>query len=126
MARIIQEQKEEEIVVCKSRPAAMSISSFIATSSSTASSPIASTSPGMPIVSGQHGSRMSSNSFDAASTSQVRLKGAFFGGLWESSGETCRIKEKKIQKIPIMELGAKLVAHNSKAWEQPLHKEPVL
>ena len=53
--------------------------------SSTASSPIASKSPGMPIASGRPDSRMSvePSSFDAASTSQVRLKDAYLGGLME-------------------------------------------
>ena len=65
----IQEQKKEDRVVSKSRPAAMNLSAFIATSSSTASSPIASKSPGMPIASGKADSKMSiePNSFDAAS-----------------------------------------------------------
>ena len=63
------------VIVSKSRPAVMNVSSFIATSSSTASSPIAPKSPGMPIVSVKPDSRMSieSSSLDAASTSQVRL-----------------------------------------------------
>ena len=55
----IQNQKEEERVVSKSRPAVMNISSSIATSSSTASSPIASKSPRMPIASEKPDSRMS-------------------------------------------------------------------
>ena len=77
----IQNQKEEERVVSMSRSAVMNISSFIATSSSTASSPIASQSPGMPIALGNPDSRMSiePSSFDAASTSQVRLKDAYLG-----------------------------------------------
>ena len=60
-------------------------SCFIATSSSAASSPIPSKSPGMPIASVRRDSRMSvePSSFDAASTSQVRLKDAYFGGLME-------------------------------------------
>ena len=46
MAKRIQNQKEEERVVSKSRPAVMNMSSyFIATSSSAASSPLASTVP---------------------------------------------------------------------------------
>ena len=57
-AKRIQDQKEEERVVSKSRPAGMNMSSFIATSSSTASSPIASKSPGMPIASVKPDSRM--------------------------------------------------------------------
>ena len=53
MAKRIQNQKEEERVVSMSRPAVMNTSSyFIATSSSAASSPIASKSSGMPIASG--------------------------------------------------------------------------
>ena len=84
-AKGIQDEKEEERVVSKSRPAAMNLSSFVATSCSTASSPIASKSPEMPIASGKPDSRMriNQNSFDAASTSQVRLKDAYFGGLME-------------------------------------------
>ena len=47
--------------------------------------PIESESLGMPIASGKPDSRMSieSSSFDAASTSQVRLKDAYLGGLME-------------------------------------------
>ena len=70
----------------KSRPAVMNISSFIAISSSIAWSPVASKSPGMPIALGKSDSRMSiePSSFDATSTSQVRLKKyAYLGGLME-------------------------------------------
>ena len=78
VAKRIQDRKEEKRVVSKSRPAVMTTSShFNATSSSAASSPIASKSPGMPIASGKPDSRMSSKSFDAASTSQVRLNDAY-------------------------------------------------
>ena len=49
--RIQDQKEEEERVVSKSRPAAMNLSSVVATSSSTASSPIASKSLGMPIAS---------------------------------------------------------------------------
>ena len=82
MARRILDQKEEERVVSKSRPAVMNISSFIATSSSTASSPIASKCPGLPIASEKPDRRMSiePSSFDASSTSQVRLKDAYLAG----------------------------------------------
>ena len=87
MAKRIQDQKEEERVVSKSA----TILSFIATSSSTASTPIASKSPGMPIVSNKPDRKMSiePSSFDAASTSQ-RVHGKAAG--------TSRIKKKKIQK----------------------------
>ena len=73
-------------VVSKSRPAVMNMSSyFIATSSSAASSPIASGSPVMSVASRKPDSRMrmNQNSMDAASTSQVRLKDAYLGGLME-------------------------------------------
>ena len=63
----------------------MNMSSFVATSSSTASSPIASKCLGMPMDSGKPDSRMSiePSSFDAASTSQVRLKDTYLGRLIE-------------------------------------------
>ena len=53
---------------------------------SSASSPIASKSPWMPIASVKPDSRMSvdPNSFGAASTSQVRLMDAYLGGLTEN------------------------------------------
>ena len=74
VAKRIQEHKEEERVVSKSRPAAMNTSSFVATSSSTASNPIASQCPGMPMASVKPDRkiRINQNSFDAASTSQMR------------------------------------------------------
>ena len=104
LAKRIQAQ-EEERVVSKLRPAMMNISSFfIATSSCAASSPIASKSPGMPIASEKPRSRMSvePSSFDAASTSQVRLKDAYLGGLMEKLRVNRRIKKKKIQKTHII------------------------
>ena len=72
----------EERVMSKSRPAAMKISYFVATSSSTASSPSASKSTWMPIASWKPNSRMSiePSSFDAAST---RHEDAYLGGLME-------------------------------------------
>ena len=82
----------------KSRPEVVNISSYLmASSSSAASSPIASKSPGMSGASGKPGSRMNleASSFDAASTSQGRLKDAYLGGLKE---EQCRMRKKKIQK----------------------------
>ena len=84
MAKKIQDEKEEG-VVSKSRPAAMNLSSFVATSSSTVSSPIASKSPGMTIASEKPDSKMriNPNSVDAASTCQVRQKDAYLCGLME-------------------------------------------
>ena len=124
----------------KSRPAAMNLSSFIATSSSTASSPIASESPGMPIASGKPDSRMSiePNSFDAASTSQVRLKDPCFGGLMEKQrGNPSHQEEEDIQKTPTIlrlrsgstkgnKLRENLLPKTVKLGSNPLHTEPVL
>ena len=68
MAKRIQDQKEEERVVSKSRPSSDEAIFFIATSSSTTSSPIASKSPGLLMASGKPDSKMSiePNSFDAS------------------------------------------------------------
>ena len=75
MAKRIQEQKEER-VVSKSLPSMKFPPFLIATSSSAASSPIASKSPGTVGASGRPGSRMNlaTDSFHAASASQERLK----------------------------------------------------
>ena len=85
MAKRIQNQKEEERVVSKSRPAVMNMSHFFATSSFSTSNAIASKRPGMPIASGKPDTRMSvgPSSFDAESTSQVRLKDAYLGEVME-------------------------------------------
>ena len=68
----IQEQKEGEKDVSKWRPAVMNVSSYLMSSSSSAAS--------SPISSKSHGK---SGPADAASTSQVRLKGAYLGELME-------------------------------------------
>ena len=116
------------------------LSSFIATSSSAASSPIACKSPGMPMASGKPDSRMSiePSSFDAASTSQLKCDSRMhtLAGWWKSSGETRRIKKKKkIQKTPKiptilrLEPGTtkrNLLAKTPKLRGNTLHTEPVL
>ena len=64
----------------------MNVSSYLmSSSSSAASSSIASKSPGMPIASEKPDSKMcvEPSSFEAASASQVRLKDAYLGGLNE-------------------------------------------
>ena len=86
MAKRIQEQKEEERVVSKSRPAVINMSSYLmSSSSSAASSPISSKSPGTSGASGRPGRGMNiaASSFNAASPSQAKLKDAYFGGLKE-------------------------------------------
>ena len=101
MAKRIQEQTEEERVVSKSRPAWMNMSSnLIATSSSAASSPIASKSLVMSGASGRTGSRMNlaASSFDAASASQVRLEDLYLGGLKEEQQGNLTHEKNKLQK----------------------------
>ena len=106
----------------------MNLSSVIPTSSSTASSPIASKSPVMPIASGKPDSRMriNQNSLDAASTSQVRLKDASLGGLMEkqrwnpSHQEEEDAEDSDNPEAEVWYYKGELVAQNSKAWEQPL------
>ena len=78
----------------------------------------------MPIAPGKPDSRMSiePSSFNAASTSQVRLWDAYLGGLMGKAAG--RIKKKKIQKTPTvlrLKPGTKEepVAQHSKAWETP-------
>ena len=126
MAKRIQNQKEEERVVSMSRPAAMNLSSFfIATSSSTASGPIVSKSLGMPTALGKPDSSMSvePSSFDAASTSQMRLKDAYLGGFMEKQrGDPSHQEEEDSEDSDNPEAETwyyqgEPVAHNSKAWE---------
>ena len=75
----------------------MNVSSYvIATSSSSASSPIASESLGMPTASG--------NPTDAASTSQVRLKDAYLGRLMEGQRETPSHQEENSEDSVILRL----------------------
>ena len=121
----------------RSRPALMNMSSyFIATSSSAASSPIAPESPGMPIASGKPNSRMSvePSSFDAASTSQGRLKGAHLGGLMkEQRGDpVASRRRRKFRRSDNPAAGTwyskgEPVAQNNKGLGgNALHTEPVL
>ena len=132
MAKRIQDQKEEDRVVSKSRPAGMKTSSsFIATSSSDASSPIACISPGMPTASGKPDSRMSvePSLFDAASTSQVRLKDAYFGGLMEEQrGRPFATREGNSGDSDNPAAGTwyfqrEFVAQNNKAWGSSVDQE---
>ena len=135
MAKRIQERTEEERVVSKSRPAAMNLSSSIATSSTTASSPFASKSPGMPIASGKPDSRVSinPNSFDASVDSSSATQGCI---LWrvngKAAGKTPRFKKKKIQKTPTIQrlrsgtTKGNLLPKTVKFGSNPLHTEPVL
>ena len=90
------------------------------------SSPIASKSLGMPIASGKLDSRMSSNSFDAASSSRVRLKDAYLGGLMEKQRGNAPHQEEQGSEdsdnpeAEIWYYKEEPVAQNSKAWGQTL------
>ena len=84
MAMRVKEQKEEERVVAKSKPTVMNLSSTVSVSSSSAKDPIASKSPRILRVSVKSYAREGGNSKpDAASSSQGRLKDAYFGGLMD-------------------------------------------
>ena len=108
----------------KSRPAVMNMSSyFISTSSSAASSPVASKSPGMPIA-----CRMSvePSTFDAASTSQVRRKDAYLGGLMEeqrrdpSHQEEDNSEDSDNPAAGTWYCKGEPVAQNNKSWKNTL------
>ena len=104
----------------------------MSTSSSAASSPIASQSPGMPTASGKPDSRVSvePSSLDAASTSQVRLKDENHGGLmeeqrWDPLHQEGRIWEDSDN--PAAETTKEnLLPKTIKLGGNPLHTEPVL
>ena len=93
----------------------------------------------MPIASERPDSwmRINQNSFDAASTSQVRIKDAYLGGLIEKqrrnlshqeeeASEDSDNLEAEIWYFTGKQVTREPVAQNSKAWVQPLHMEPVL
>ena len=89
---------------------------------------IASKSPGMPIASGKPDSRIriEPRSVDAASTSQVRLKDAYFCGLMEEQrGDPSHQEEENSEDSdnPAAETWyykEEPVAQNSTAWQKPL------
>ena len=95
MAKRMLEQNGEERKVAKSKSTAMNLSSHVPTSSSSATSPIASKSPGIFTATGKLVSRMRGNSeSDAALSSQARLKGAYLGGLMDKpTGKPVATKE---------------------------------
>ena len=78
MAKRMQEQKEEEGIVAKSKPTVMILSSHVSSSFSSAKDPIASKSLGIFRVSVKPDARERRNSKpDAASSSQARLQDAY-------------------------------------------------
>ena len=120
-----QEQKEGERIVSKSR-LVMNVSSYlIATSSSAASSPIASKYPGMSIASVRPDSRMSvePSSFDAVSRSQKRLKDAYLGGLKAEQRRDPSHQEEEEDSSESEPWYHKRVAQTNEACEKPFAGE---
>ena len=95
LAKRMQEQKGEDRVVAKSKSTAMNLSSHVPASSSSATRPIASKSPGKLIATWKPESRMRRNSkSDAASSSQVRPQDAYLGRLMDkATGKLVATKE---------------------------------
>ena len=85
MAKRIQDQKEEKVVVSKSRPSVNCYSYLIATSSSAVSSPTASKSPRAVGASGRPGSRMT-------------CRDAYLGGLKDELQEHFTQKKEQISE----------------------------
>ena len=112
--------KEGERVVSQSRPAVSSY--LIATSSSAVSSQIASKSPGMSGASGKPGSSMNleASSLNAASTSQVRLKDAYLGGLKEEQQGDLTHEKEETDDSESEPWYYKLVARTNEACGKPL------
>ena len=110
MAKRIQNQKDLDTILSRSK-----------------SSPIVSKSLGMPIASGRPDSRMSvePSSFDAVSTSPVRLKDAYLGGLMEEQrGDPSHQEENSEDSdnfaVGIWSYKGQLVVQNDKACGKPL------
>ena len=118
MAKRIQNQKEEKRVVSKSRPAVMKMSSyFIATSSSAASSPIASESPELSTALRRRDSRMS------VETKLIRR--SVDGLMKEQRGRPVTTRRRTSEESDNSEAEVwfyegEPVVHNPKVWEKPL------
>ena len=88
MAQRMQEQKDEDRIVGKSKSTATNLSSHVPTSSSSAKIPIASKSPAVLIATEKPESRMRrSAKSEAASSYQVKLQDAYLGLLMEKATE---------------------------------------
>ena len=89
MAKRVQEQKDEERIVAKSRPTTMNLSSTVRASSSSAENLITSSDPGTLTAAGKLACRTRRNSRpDEAPSSQVKLKDVYLGGLMDN----CAVK----------------------------------
>ena len=94
----MQEQKDEEKIVSKSRPTAMNLSSTVPARSSSAKNLITSSDPGKLIAAGKPASRTRRNSKpDEAPSSQVKLKDVYLGGLMDdSAGKAVATEENQV------------------------------
>ena len=112
MAKRMQEQKEEDIIVAKSKPMAINLSSTVSASKG----PVNLTASGKLDAKGRRNSKT-----DAASSSQVRLQDAYLGGLMEraagkpaatdESQEFWEFSESESWSNHEKEVTGKLVAH---------------
>ena len=98
MAKRMQELKDEEKNVAKSKPTAMSLSSTVPASSLSAKNLITSSDPGKLIAAGKQASRTRRNSKpDEAPSSQVKLKDVYLGWLMDdSAGKPVTTEEKQV------------------------------
>ena len=88
MAKRVQEQKEEERIVAKSRPTAANLSSHVPASSSSAKNLITSSDPEKLKAAGKQASR---------TRSQVKLKDVYLDGLMdESAGKSVATEENQV------------------------------
>ena len=132
MAKRIQDQKEEDRVVSKSRPAAMNLSSFIATSSSSHQVRLHLNVRGCRQLRGnptdEQWTKLIRRSVDFSSAT----KGCVPWRVMVKQRWNHRIKKKKIQKTPtILRLRPGITKENPlpktmKLGCNPLHSEPVL
>ena len=100
----VQEQKEEERTVAKSRPTAVNLSSAVSASSSSAKDTIASKSLGILRVSGKPDARERRDSKpDAASSFQGRLQDAYCGGLMDRVAGKPAATDKRHEKCEFSE-----------------------
>ena len=97
-AKRVQEQKEEEKAVAKSRPTVMNLSSTIQANFSSAKNLITSSDPEKLIAAGKPASRTRRNSrpYEAPS-SQVKLKDVYLGGLMDDSAVKHLSQQRRIR-----------------------------
>ena len=135
MAKRVQEQKEEETIVAKSRPTAMNLSSTVSASSSSAKNLVTSSDLGKLIAVGKPASKTRKNSrLDEAPSSQVKLKDVYLGGLMDDSAEKLvsteenrvlwEFSESESFSVHENEVTSELVAHKKSAGKPAASSVP--